>query len=80
MESRMHLPFAAFFLALVAAACATQVTPVSTPTREVAGSCQPAFGAQICSYAEMSGARVVALGATVPMAAIDNTPVDGPMV
>jgi hypothetical protein len=80
MKYRMYLPFVALFFALVAAACATQVAPVSMPTRQVAGSCKPAFGAQICSYAEMSGTRVVALGATIPMAAIDNTPLDGPMV
>ena len=80
MKYQSHLQFVALSFVLVAAACATQVTPVSMPTRQVPGSCQPAFGAQICSYAEMSGTRVVALGATVPMAAIDNTPVDGPMV
>ncbi len=65
---------------LVLAGCASYSTPANVPTREVAGSCQPAFGSSICSWAQMSGSKVVALGATVPMAAIENTPDDGPMV
>ena len=77
---RIHPQSAAILLTLIGAACATQSAPVSVPTREVAGSCQPVFGSQVCSFAEMSGTRVVALGATVPMAAIDGSPADAPMV
>jgi len=72
--------FASMLLTLLGTGCTTQTAPATLPTREVAGSCQPVFGSQVCSFAEMSGTRVIALGATVPMAAIDGSPADAPMV
>ena len=78
----MHarIPGLAALSSLLLAGCASYSAPVAAPTREVAGSCQSAFGSSICSWAQMSGSKVVALGATVPMAAIENTPADAPMV
>ncbi len=64
---------------LLLGACATY-SPAAAPTREIAGSCETAFGASVCSWAQVSGSKVVAVGATVPMAAIENTPLDAPMV
>jgi hypothetical protein len=55
------------------------INPAIAQTGEVAGSCQPAFGASICTWAKMSGSKVVSLGATVPLSAIENAPADGPM-
>lgn len=43
---------------------------------ELAGDCQPAFGAQVCTWASMAGSKVVALGATIPMAAIEQSPAE----
>jgi hypothetical protein len=80
MNPRLSLVVTALSSTLAAVACAGYSAPAVAPTREVAGTCQPAFGAQVCSWAQMSGSKVLAVGATVPMAAIDNTPVDAPMV
>jgi len=50
------------------------------PEQEIAGACQPAFGGEICTWARTSGATVLALGATVPIAVIENAPATAPMV
>jgi hypothetical protein len=47
--------------------------------REHVKDCQPVFGAQVCTWSRTSGSKVVAFGATVPMAVIENSPVDHPM-
>ncbi|HVD60266.1 MAG TPA: DUF5602 domain-containing protein [Gemmatimonadaceae bacterium] len=60
---------------LVAAA-----VPARAQVHNVAGSCQPAFGSSICTWAKMAGSRVVSMGANVPLAAIENSPADGQMV
>lgn len=62
------------------AALAAIRQPALAQTHNVAGSCQPAFGSSICTWAKMSGSKVVSMGANVPLAAIENTPADGPMV
>ena len=80
MSSKARMLVAASCAALVAGACTTYSAAPSAPTRQIAGACQPAFGAPVCSWAEMSGTKVLAMGATVPMASIENSPVDGPMV
>jgi len=54
--------------------------PAFAQTRNVAGTCEPAFGGQICTWAKMSGSKVVSLGANVPLTAIEGVPADGPMV
>jgi hypothetical protein len=76
---RMPQRFLAISMCLIGAACTTRVSPVSAPTRDVAGTCQPVFGSPVCSFAQMSGSKVVELGAIVPMAAIDGSPADGAM-
>lgn len=65
---------------LVLAGCTSYSSPAAAPTHEIAGSCETAFGAQVCTWAQVSGSKVVAVGATVPIAAIENTPPDAPMV
>lgn len=45
-----------------------------TPITEVAGSCAPVFGAQVCTWAHMKGDSLVDVGGTVPIAAIDSAP------
>jgi hypothetical protein len=47
--------------------------PASDPHEHI-GACQPVFGAQVCTWSRTSGSKVVAFGATLPMAAIENSP------
>jgi hypothetical protein len=56
-------------------ACAGNVPPVV----EVRGECADAYRAQLCTWAQTQGTRVVAVGLTVPMASIENAPSDQPM-
>lgn len=55
-------------------ACAKEV-----PIVEVSGECGDAYGAQVCTWARMQGDSLVELGATVPVAGIENAPKDAPM-
>ena len=71
---------AALSSALLLTGCATTLPAPVEPTRNISGSCQPVFGSQICSWGQMSGAKVVATGVTVPMAALEQTPSNVPMV
>jgi hypothetical protein len=43
---------------------------------DVAGECGDAYGGTICTWAQMSGADVVSVGATVPLASIEGAPAD----
>jgi hypothetical protein len=76
MNPRVALLAVASSITVIAAAS----MPAFAQTRNVAGTCQPAFGADICTWAKMSGSKVISLGATVPLRAIENVPADGPMV
>lgn len=53
--------------------CASQ-----TSTSEVAGECQEAFGADVCTWATMEGDAVVEMGATIPLASIEGAADDAP--
>jgi hypothetical protein len=44
------------------------------------GECGDVYGAEVCSWAEVDGERVVSIGATIPMASIEGAPADAEMV
>ncbi len=46
---------------------------------ENAGECGDAFEAQLCAWTRMQGETVMEVGATVPLASIENAPMDMPM-
>jgi hypothetical protein len=56
-------------------ACAKEV-----PVVEVMGECADVYQAELCTWARMQGTTVVAVGATVPLASIENAPDDEHMV
>jgi hypothetical protein len=60
-------------LAIALYGCASQ-----TSTSEVAGDCQDAFGADVCTWAVMDGDAVVEVGATIPLASIEGAADDAP--
>ncbi len=62
-------------LAAALCACANEV-----PVVEVVGECADVYQAELCTWARMQGTTVVAVGATVPLASIENAPDDGEMV
>ena len=43
----------------------------------VSGECADVFQGQVCTWARMQGSTVVAVGATVPIAAIEGAPAEG---
>jgi hypothetical protein len=47
---------------------------------EVAGECEDAYGADICTWATMEGDAVLEVGATIPLASIEGAPGDAPFV
>jgi hypothetical protein len=51
----------------------------ATEVQEQVKDCQPVFGAEVCTWSRMAGSKVVAFGATVPMASIENSPDEFPM-
>lgn len=53
-----------------------QPKPTEPVIVEVQGECGDLFGGQICSWAQMQGERVVAMGATVALSSIENAPAD----
>lgn len=62
-------------LAVVIAGCARPNAVV-----DVNGQCADVFHASVCTWARMQGQNVVAVGLTVPVAAIDSAPAEeGPM-
>lgn len=62
-------------LGVVLVACIGEV-----PVVEVTGECADVHEAQLCTWAEMQGETVLAVGATVPMASIANAPAQADMV
>ncbi|MCI0434537.1 MAG: hypothetical protein L0271_12985 [Gemmatimonadetes bacterium] len=69
------IPHKAAMLVFALWACSTEA-----PLVETAGECRDAFAAQICTWTTMQGASVVEMGATIPLAAIENAPPEMPMV
>jgi hypothetical protein len=66
----------------VVAALGAVVVSALGCTREklVQGECRPFNGADVCTWARMSGSTVVAFGATIPMQAIEGAPAEMAMV
>ncbi len=62
-------------LAAVLCGCGKEV-----PVVEVMGECADVYQAELCTWARMQGTTVVAVGATVPLASIENAPDDQQMV
>ena len=50
------------------------------PVVEVSGGCADVHKAQVCTFASMKGATVLEVGATVPIASIENAPAVEAMV
>jgi hypothetical protein len=65
------LPFVAFFVG----ACSRE-----TPIVEVKGPCADVYQAQVCTWAKTQGDSLLEVGAEVPMASIENSPAQEPMV
>jgi hypothetical protein len=73
MSQRLSIAFVVPLM-LVAGACARFDVPT-----EVKGSCADVFGAQVCTWEKVSGAALIEVGATVPLASIENAPAEMPM-
>lgn len=48
--------------------------------RDTQGECQEVFGGQVCTWSREHGDELVAFGATIPLATIENAPLEGEMV
>lgn len=72
MHARVPSLVAVTLVAAGLAGCA----PREVPIVEVAGGCATVHGGEICTWARMQGDRVVDVGATVPIASIENAPAD----
>jgi hypothetical protein len=46
----------------------------------VQGECRPLNGADVCGWGETSGSTLMAFGATIPVASVENAPAEAPMV
>lgn len=64
---------------LVAIAAALGACAKEVPIVEVQGECADVYGGQVCTWARMQGDSVVDVGATVPLASIENAPADAHM-
>jgi len=71
-RGRLIAPSAVAMLAIGLTAC--------NRTQVVQGECRPVNGASVCTWGETSGSALVAFGATIPVAAIENAPAQAPMV
>lgn len=74
MTVRRHTP-SAILLMLALGGC-RGVEPVV----DVAGGCTDVHQGQVCTWAKMQGKSLLQVGATVPMASIENAPSEVPMV
>jgi hypothetical protein len=54
-------------------------TAACSRERLVQGDCKPLNGADVCTWARMSGNTIVAFGATIPFRAIESAPAEMPM-
>jgi len=62
-------------LALVVGACSKD-----TPILEAKGSCADVYKSPVCTWAKTQGDRLLEVGAVVPIASIENSPAQVPMV
>ena len=72
------LPMRRFVPALavlgLAAACGESPPPPATGPSLVQGPCADVYGGTVCTWAEVQGDEIVQVGATVPLATIQNAP------
>lgn len=64
------------------AVLATLVVGLAACERQqvVQGECRPVNGSDVCVWGETQGNALIAFGATIPVASIENAPADVPMV
>ena len=67
--ARQFVPSGLVVLAVLASACEKDI-----PIVEVKGECADVFKGQICTWAHMKGTDVVDVGATIPVASVENAP------
>ena len=65
-------------LAAVLAACA-KAAPKDVPIVEVQGECAEVFQGQVCTWARMQDTILIDVGATIPLASIENAPTTADM-
>ena len=66
---------------ILVAGCAADAPEAEVATVSfVEGECGDVYGADICTWAEVEGDRVVSLGANIPMASVENAPPEMEMV
>ena len=66
---------ASTLLAIIVGACSKD-----TPIAEVKGSCADVYKSLVCTWAKMQGDSLLEVGAVVPIASIENSPAQLPMV
>jgi hypothetical protein len=66
--------------ALAGCSGAQEVPEQEAPERQVMGPCQDVFGGQVCTWGTLTDGRATEFGATVAMATVENTPMEGEMV
>ncbi len=62
-------------LVSIVGACSTEA-----PITEVKGSCADVYNSQVCTWAKTQGDNLFEVGAVVPIASIENSPAEEPMV
>ena len=62
--------------ACVLAAAALCVFAASAPAAELKGECVDVYGGQVCTNARMKNGKVTLVGATIPIASIENSPAE----
>lgn len=72
MRFRNAFPIVMTAVATSLAGCAAPEAPVV----DVAGNCATVYGGEVCTWARMQGDRVVSVGATIPIASVENAPAE----
>jgi hypothetical protein len=68
--ARVAIPGGLVVLAVISAGCAKKEVPIV----EVRGECADVYKGQICTWAHMQGTTLVDVGATIPVASVENAP------
>lgn len=66
------------FLSLAGPAVAAEAT--ITWERHTQGACEHVFGGEVCTFSREHGPDLIEFGATVPLATVENAPLEGEMV
>jgi hypothetical protein len=74
MRNRLSIVLAVL---LTAAACSSEQPPPAPV--EVQTACADVFGGAVCTWERMNGAELMEVGATIPIASIENAPANAPM-